>query len=129
TIGNIKPNQGGSSTWGLTNTGSLDGILSIEITNVVNKENGMNEPETLVDTTGGEFEGELGAHLNIKIKITDSDKTTKTWPIAGDRWAKVNDVAGKIYAVSGIPGTLKAGEKESIWFAWNLHKDTGNIIQ
>ena len=50
-IDNIAPGWKQQWSWELTNTGSLDGELSWEIKDVVNKENGRNEPEIAAGDT------------------------------------------------------------------------------
>jgi len=64
---NIAPGWSKNWMWRLENTGSLDGKLSVEIKNVVNYDNGCNEPEDIVDGTCGDpgtsTSGELGQYL------------------------------------------------------------------
>lgn len=78
TLGNMKPGDGmtGSEHGGISywftvrNVGSLDGKLQITVTNVRNYENGRNEPEAIVDGTGGNpglGNGELGQYLIMQI--------------------------------------------------------------
>ncbi len=78
TLGNMAPGDGTGGTEHTTityqfivkNVGTLDGILSMKIVNVKNYENGQNEPEQAVDTTGGDpglGAGELGQYLNLQI--------------------------------------------------------------
>jgi predicted ribosomally synthesized peptide with SipW-like signal peptide len=50
----------GALYWTIKNDGNIPGILTAKITNVVNYENGQNEPEALVDPTAGDLQGELG---------------------------------------------------------------------
>lgn len=131
-IPNIKPRSGDSLKWDLINTGSLDGKLSVKITNVVNNDNGCNEPEVAAgDKTPGDANGkgggELGDHLNFKMVITDSGEETFVW------WKKpisLNDIVGKgLCEVSGTPGLLKAHETEAVWIKWVLPDKTDNIVQ
>ncbi len=80
TLGNMKPGdgEGGAEHTTITyqytirNVGTLDGIVTMKIINVKNYENGRNEPELLVDGTGGNpglGNGELGQYLNLQINM------------------------------------------------------------
>ena len=46
-VGNLKPGESrGTDTYVITNTGSLPGILSLKVANVITNENGVIEPES-----------------------------------------------------------------------------------
>lgn len=65
----------GGKTWTINNTGSVPGNLSLSVLNVVNNDNGCNEPEALMDTTcanPGPGEGELGGVVTTSI-VLDRD--------------------------------------------------------
>lgn len=65
----------GTKTWTINNTGSVPGNLTMQVTNVVNNENGCNEPEALVDTTcddPGADQGELGGVIATSVDL-DTD--------------------------------------------------------
>lgn len=64
----------GGKTWKITNIGSLPGELSMSVLNLVNNENGCNEPEALVDVTcenPGTDQGELGAVITATVFLDD----------------------------------------------------------
>ncbi|MDA1079719.1 MAG: hypothetical protein O2840_03485 [bacterium] len=64
----------GGKTWKITNVGTLPGELSMSVVNLVNNENGCNEPEALVDGTcenPGTGQGELGAVITAKVFLDD----------------------------------------------------------
>ncbi|OGJ15751.1 MAG: hypothetical protein A2632_02235 [Candidatus Pacebacteria bacterium RIFCSPHIGHO2_01_FULL_46_16] len=64
----------GGKTWKITNVGSLPGELSMSLANLVNNENGCNEPEALVDVTcenPGLGQGELGAVITATVLLDD----------------------------------------------------------
>ena len=78
TFTNMAPGDGmGGAEHGLIkynfyvkNVGTLNGTLTITVKNVKNYENGRNEPELAVDTTGGVpglGNGELGQYLIMQI--------------------------------------------------------------
>jgi len=64
----------GGKTWKITNVGTLPGELTMSIANLVNTENGCNEPEALVDVTcenPGVGQGELGVAIIATIFLDD----------------------------------------------------------
>jgi hypothetical protein len=70
-IGNVG-DVTGSKTWAVKNTGTLPGRLYFRIQDVVNGENGCNQPESLVDTTcddPGSGQGELGKALKFNVYL------------------------------------------------------------
>lgn len=70
-IGNVG-DVTGSKTWTVKNTGTLPGRLYFRIQDVVNDENGCNQPEGLVDTTcddPGPGQGELGKALVFNVYL------------------------------------------------------------
>ena len=57
-----------AADWTVTNLGSADGILSIDVSSIVNYENNRIEPEQAAgDTTTGVAEGELGDFVDMAI--------------------------------------------------------------
>jgi len=154
TYSDIKPDWSDSPRWNIENTGTLDGYLWFEIKNVVNRENGRNEPEIAAgDAYVTEPAGELGAHLtfnasegvwvhpsggvNAKYYIYDSSGRT----FMGDNptLMSINDLEGvkfhKWAKSADAPGNksdwkLKAGGEfqEFLLRIW-LPGDTGNIVQ
>ena len=108
----------GSKTWTVNNTGTLPGRLYFRIQDVVNSENGCNQPEGLVDTTcdnPGSAQGELGKALKfnvyldgVLVKLTDLDAANQdviktTWnalpkvmiPAGGSKTIKIEYLAGE----------------------------------
>lgn len=108
----------GTKTWTVKNTGTLPGRLYFRIQDVVNDENGCNQPEGLVDKTcdnPGPGEGELGkalkfnVYLNgVLVKLTDLDTANQdvikdTWnslpkvmiPAGGSADVKIEYLAGE----------------------------------
>jgi len=74
-------NIAGSKTWTVKNTGSLPGRLYFKLDNVVNYENGCNEPEAIVDATcndPGSGEGELGGVITIHARLDGVEKASST---------------------------------------------------
>ena len=75
-IENMAPGDTENHYWILKNTGTICGQPSVEFANIVNYENGQNEPEAEVDTTDGdpgEGDGELGGFLYTLMKWRQDD--------------------------------------------------------
>jgi hypothetical protein len=67
TFGEVYPGATGYITWTLSNTGSIDGTLTMPATSS-GRENGQNEPEALVDASAGD-PGELVDQLSCVVTI------------------------------------------------------------
>lgn len=70
TLSNMKPCDTVQYQWTLSNAGSITGQPWIEIVNLVDYENGRNDPERAVDGTGGNpgpGAGELSPNLLLNI--------------------------------------------------------------
>ena len=71
----------GQKIWKLKNNGSLPGQLAINLDNVLNSENGCNNPESEIDQTcanPGIGEGELGNVISANFSIDNVSKTKIT---------------------------------------------------
>jgi predicted ribosomally synthesized peptide with SipW-like signal peptide len=137
-IDNIAPGWGPKDLyWRLKNTGSLPGIVSIEITPIINKENGQNEPEATVDGTTGALEGELGAKIWVdKVHLLWTwNKVTRlnTGSPSGPQWWNkyLNDLGGNtLYAPAGNDlGILESSEEVDFYLKLSLGSGVGNEIQ
>ena len=72
-IHNIAPGWSETFDWILTNTGSISGTLSIEVSPITNKENLRYEPEIVAGDTTPNV-GELGANIRVTYaKVMDVD--------------------------------------------------------
>ncbi|PIP51914.1 hypothetical protein COX09_04485, partial [Candidatus Beckwithbacteria bacterium CG23_combo_of_CG06-09_8_20_14_all_47_9] len=68
TLNNMKPGQTASYQWNWKNNGTIDGKPWIQLTNVVDNDNGLLEPEQVDgDTTDGIGGGELSQYLLMKL--------------------------------------------------------------
>ncbi len=62
----------GQKEWTIINTGSVPGTLKMQLNDIVNIENGCNEPEAKADTTcatPGNGEGELGGVITTAVQL------------------------------------------------------------
>lgn len=73
TFGQVLPGDNGTIIWTLTNSGTVDGSLAL-VSTVVGSENGLNEPEALVDTIG-DGTGELDDLILCTLYIDGADET------------------------------------------------------
>jgi predicted ribosomally synthesized peptide with SipW-like signal peptide len=123
-VGPMAPGDSGSNTWIAKNVGSIAGKLSLTVSPITNNDNGLTEPESEVDKTGGDGEGELGQYLNVVLWV-DLD---------GDG---VKDVGEVLYegALNGMARTysnvitLDKDKSVAIILEWSIDKSVGNIIQ
>ena len=128
TLGNMQPGDSQQYSLRLTNTGSIPGELSVEFGSMTNNDNGLTEPESDVDSTGGDGEGELGQYLEIVIVAS-----TQPVPPGGTKtvlfWAPLNGVGGTTVDVPEQWGLLEAGELVELKITFRLPDNTGNIVQ
>ena len=105
----------------LKNAGTLPGKLSIEITTIINKENGRTEPEIEAGDVYGDG-GELGEYLKVRMELDGSK-----FGFGGEGWPVLNDLSGQ--TITPPNNVLDSGEVKvfQIWY-W-LPQDTGNIVQ
>jgi predicted ribosomally synthesized peptide with SipW-like signal peptide len=113
TISGLKPGDSGSRSVTVTNTGTLDGKLSISFINLVDNENGLTEPEVKLDDD--DSSGELAENLNLIITI---DSTTI-----------YNGPASGITSASLSNYPLNAGQSATFTVAYSIDSNVGNIIQ
>jgi predicted ribosomally synthesized peptide with SipW-like signal peptide len=71
-VNNLKPGDSFSSNVGIFNAGTIAGTPSFKLTVTANDENGVNGPESLVDSTTGASQGELSAYVNLKLSYGGS---------------------------------------------------------
>jgi predicted ribosomally synthesized peptide with SipW-like signal peptide len=127
TLGDLKPGDGSwhegtgypPLSWTVKNVGSLSGKLTIDIKNVVNKENGQTEPEALVDSTTGDLQGELGSKIRIQVYFGG------VWVYEEAYISAKNIVPG--YGSS--PVILGAGAEKTLLINWCISPSVGNEIQ
>ncbi|MDA1079722.1 MAG: SipW-dependent-type signal peptide-containing protein [bacterium] len=121
----------GGKTWTIVNTGSVPGNLTISMNNLVNNDNGCNEPEAIVDTTcanPGPGEGELGAATTTTIlldrgvgdvQVVSSNLATASQALYASQWVTSAGVV-----------TIPAGESVDVTMTWATNPNTyGNEIQ
>jgi len=89
----MKPGDDtGYYKWVLKNEGTLPGIVSVTFSVIVNDDNGLTEPESASDSTGGSDQGELGQYLKPGIHPDDIPDDVKPYVTILER----NDEEGGI---------------------------------
>ena len=125
----------GSKTWTINNTGSVPGNLTMEVFNVVNNDNGCNEPEALVDSTCGNpgpGEGELGGVISTSVDLdTDAAGPNPATTVINTDLATAN--AGQYltqWNANAGTVTIPAGGSVTVTMNWsNDPASYGNEIQ
>ncbi|MBA7619328.1 hypothetical protein ES703_26666 [subsurface metagenome] len=112
-VGDLAPCASGSGSIKLKNIGTDEGALLFRITDLIDEENEINEPESAVDTTP--YEGELCDNLYVWLT---TDSTT-----LGEGYA--SDLEGWEQFI----GLLPSGAETTIQIIWSVGCDVGNIIQ
>ena len=125
TLSNVKPMGAFARLKKLyiRNAGTLPGVLSIEFTIIVNKENNCLEPEwNDAGDDSSSSEGELGDYLKVRFEFGGNK-----FGFGGEDWPVLNDLSGQ--TITPPDNVLDPGEiKEfQIWY-W-LPANTGNIVQ
>ena len=142
TIHNIAPGWSKTWLWKLKNTGSLDGNLTVEISLITNNDNGLTEPESAVDTTGGDGEGELGQYLIVRKFDMRREPGTSPWTLTDindntfvcDYGFTLNEYDGRTFSAYWPHDgcgycTLESGETQYCFLWLELPSDVGNIVQ
>ena len=119
-------NSSGSRTWTIQNSGNLKGKLGFGLENVLNNENGCNEPEAKVDATcddPGIGMGELGN--TVYLTITYNNQEIITHPLNQDSITQIDT------AWNALENTeLLGGEQGELTIAWTTnHDEYGNEVQ
>ena len=107
----------------VTNSGNIDGRLSLTLMDIVNDDNGLTEPEekyNLVpgdtpDSTGLAGEGELGAYLMFSVDYNGVEVLAPT---------TLNDAVGEIDL-----GALAQGASGTVTVHYYVPETVGNVIQ
>jgi len=118
----------GGKTWTIVNTGTVPGELTLSMNNLVNDDNGCNEPEAIVDNTCGAGEGDLGAATTTTILL---DTGAGDVPVVSANLATASQA---LYASQWVSNagtvTIPAGGSVDVTMNWATDPSTyGNEIQ
>lgn len=126
TISEVVPGDSGEVAIALSNVGTIDGTATIHIIGTADDDNGITEPEDMVDGSLDSSDGTPGGDLcdNLLITITadlDGDGTYETPVVEGYRSA----VECTTYDI----GTLSGGGTINVKISWSVASTVDNIIQ
>ena len=125
TLSNMKPGDTfGYHKWILKNVGTIPGKLSVTFSVIVNDDNGLTEPESAVDSTGGPGEGELGQYLKPGIHPDDIPDDVKPYVIIIERNDEEGWWIGEVTAEVDTGGTIGWGPK-----GWSVPSQLYSIWQ
>ena len=116
----------GQKIWAVKNVGSLPGQFMVDLSNIVNSENGCNVPESEVDETcnnPGDGEGDLGNLIGVNLYLDNALKLTFPLTQAG------SDTLAAYWADSANNFILDAGQESELKIEWFELSDYGNEIQ
>lgn len=121
----------GTRTWTINNSGSLPGTLSFSVIDLINFENGCNEPEAIVDETcanPGPGEGELGDAISTTVVLNDG--TTTTTVVNSDlATANASQYASQ-WNTNAAETVIPAGGNVTVTMNWSTDPESyGNEIQ
>jgi len=129
-VDDVKPGGSGRGSTTLTNGGSVDGYLNVDVGTMTNNENTVVEPETAATGENGGEPGELGGVLDViygfdttgdgNIDVPFVDTTSKPYE-------PINRTGGAEYNPN-IPLSSNGGSADFI-VEWQLPSDVGNKIQ
>lgn len=112
-VDGVKPGDGSSkpAIVKVKNTGGLDGVLKVQIVNVVDTEE--ENPES--ETGNVDEPGELSEYILLSFSLSGGPVVTKT----------IKELKGTVYEL----GSLGANKEKEVQISWKLPGDTGNDIQ
>ena len=124
-VDDLAPGSSGFGQVDLKNVGNLDGFLDISFLNFVNDDMLCNDPESDVEATCGDGEGELLENLDILACLDDGDSS------CGD----VGDIEIYNGKASGLgldeltDYALANSAEKTFRLEWSVDLSVGNIIQ
>jgi hypothetical protein len=117
--------QSGGKTWQIQNVGTLPGKLFLHVQNLINYENGCNDPEQVVDLTcddPGPNQGELGGAIRASVTFKQGGAQK---PVVSSSLATPNAVQfaeqWEQYAGEVI---IQPGEIAEVTFEWSIEESS-----
>lgn len=109
----IAPGDSGSETVYIRNAGTVDGLLTAQLTDVTDKEKGLTDAER--DEGDDNTTGELSQYLEVALEY--GGHTTRYWKLA--------DVPRRTFG----PWALLGGDRKVVTVKWRLPTSVGNVVQ
>ena len=115
--GDIKPGDNGENTISL-HVYNNDAYMCAIIDNVVNNDNGITEPESEVDDTDGEGNGELQQELNFFVWDDDGDNIFEDGENVLVQSASGEDIAGTYPLFTPETGAITGSSTQYLGVYW-----------
>ena len=116
-FGDLKPGDNGENTISL-HVDNNDAYMCAVVHNVENNDNGLTNPESEVDNTGGDGEGELGQELSFFIWEDDGDNIYQNGENILVENASGEDVAGSYPLFTPETEAITGGETSYLGVYW-----------
>lgn len=135
-VADAVPGDSGSKDWLLKNDGSIAGSLDITFPNIVDDENGVNEPEDAdpgEDGTVGSpgTDGELAEVLALVIYIDENNDDAYDDPgdtLIYNGFVKP-DLEGEQLSNYAMAADYGSGDNKAVRIEWSIDSGVGNKIQ
>jgi spore coat-associated protein N len=115
---NMVPNDSQTFNIQVKNNGTIAGIPTMYLVDIVNYENVLIEPEEGIDTTGGSEQGELGANVDVLVKYAGTQRY----------FGKLNDFINSAATIA--KGDSLANGAVGQWdLTVSIDDGVGNVIQ
>lgn len=129
TVHNIAPGWSETYKYTLKNIGTITGGLTVEFSDITNKENGRNEPEIAAGDVYGDG-GELGENLKATVYFY-SKGDGKTFLHKNLNYWGGHFVPVKLSEPAGVAMSFQLGpdDEATFWLELELPWKKGNIVQ
>jgi spore coat-associated protein N len=136
TVSDTYGGDSGSYDWLLKNDGSVDGSLDVTFSNIVDAENGVNEPEEADPGEDGTVaspgtDGELAEVLSLTIYIDENDNNTYdagTDTLIYEGFVKPG-LAGEQLSDYAMAANYGSGSDKAVRIEWSIDSGVENEIQ
>lgn len=120
-VSDVGPGDSGTASSSISNTGSIDGYVDVEVGSVNNTE-GAN-PESETDTSG---DGEMGGIATATIYVDDDGNLSTTGDQTQVASGTLNSIQSQDYEVDH---SLTAGGSSNLVIDWDVPTSMGNEAQ
>jgi len=120
-----------AADWTLKNDGSLPGSLDITFSNIVDSDNGINEPEEADPGEDGTEDGELAEVLELLMYIDENDNDAYdegTDTLIYDGFVKPG-LEGEQLSNYAMAANYGSGNDKAFRIEWSVDSGIGNRIQ
>lgn len=121
----VLPGDVGQEAVRIRNAGNVTARFGVGDVNVTDHENGLTEPESVVDTPGDG--GELSRHVQVVIEVRYPDGDSEALYGTGSGPKSLRNIAAS--GAAGASRELGPGDNATLRFEWHLPVETGNVVQ